>query len=143
MNQQSKPNQKDSKVLMEILTQNWLHIRHIENQRLQFTSIYTLLVAGILAFLGNFGFSGQAYLVGFLVIFSIFGLIVTLKVNLEFDNHLARIKKVIKDLHLEDYMATPTRYKGIGKIIRVRNVFILFYLILLLMWLYLLITKCF
>ena len=72
MNQE--PNEKS---LIAALNQNWQHVRHIENERLQFTYIYVILVAGILAFLEKFGFSGHIYLIPFLVIFSFFGLINT------------------------------------------------------------------
>ena len=135
MNQE--PNEKS---LIAALNQNWQHVRHIENERLQFTYIYVILVAGILAFLEKFGFSGHIYLILFLVMFSFLGLIVTLKIGLEFDNHISRIKEIVKKLHLDEFMGLPTSYSGIGKIIRVKNAFIGFYVIMFLMWLYLLIT---
>ena len=137
MTQMHEPSEKS---LIEALNQNWQHARHQENERLWFTNIYALLVAGVLVFLGQFGFDKHYYLVLFLLIFSIFGLIVTLKTSYEFSNHMNAIKKIIEKLHLSDYMAYPTVYRGtiLGKIIRVRCAFIGFYLIMIFIWVYLL-----
>lgn len=125
------------KSLLEALNQNWQHIRHIENERLQFTYLYVVLTVGILAFLEKFSLSNYFYLIIFLVIFSVFGLIFTLKVNIAFDNYMEGIKNIISILQLESYMGYPN-YKGIGKIISLRYIFILFYTLMLLIWLFLL-----
>jgi len=104
------------------------------------TKISILGAKPVLVFLGQFGIVEYVYLILFLLIFSFCGLIVTLKTNYVFSNHMNAIKKIIEKLHLSGYMVYPTAYSGspIGKIIRVRYAFIGFYLIMILIWLYLL-----
>lgn len=43
----------DDEFLISILEQNWLHLRHVENQRMWFTNIYVIIVAGSLTFIGS------------------------------------------------------------------------------------------
>ena len=43
--------------LTEAMNQNWLHVRHLENERLWFTNVYAVVVAGAITFLRQFSTS--------------------------------------------------------------------------------------
>ena len=69
-----------------VLEQNWLHLRHVEDQRMWFTNIYAIVVAGCLSFIGVHGggfLRPYSFIVYFLLIFSALGLLQSLKTNAE------------------------------------------------------------
>jgi hypothetical protein len=137
MNKEECP---DKENLLEAIRQNWLHARHLETERLWFTNIYAIVVAGSLAFLGQFDIGKYPYLIMFLFIFSLLGLLVTLKVNHEYGNEMQALKKTLDHINMNNYFCYPTAYgKGfsIWKIIRVRYAFVGFYIATMLMWVYL------
>lgn len=125
------------------LEQNWLHARHVEDERLWFTNIYAVVVAGASFVFRENGFGGNSYLLYFLVVFSILGLVVTVKTSYEFSNHLEAIKRTVKDFGLENYMGIPGAYKGktTAKILRVRYAFALFYVIMTAIWIAILLLE--
>lgn len=143
INEEKEPTEQSLKIAFE---QNWLHARHLENERLWFTNIYAIIVAGILVVLGSLGFdkfSQFFYLILFLDILSILGIIVVIKTNAEFSNHMTAIKKIIDKLNLGKFMGFPYAYQNIWiyKIIRVRYAFIGFYVSMIVIWTYLLIIS--
>jgi hypothetical protein len=88
MKRTNDKNQPSENSILEAMQQNWLHARHLENQRLTFTNLYAAIVAAVLAFMGQNGIDKNVYLVWFLLIFSIFGLMVVLKTNHEYGHHM-------------------------------------------------------
>lgn len=126
--------------LIAALEQNWLHARHVENERLWFTNIFVIVVAGVLAFIGEFKALINNPLVLFLLILSGLGLILTIKISDEFDNHIKGVRTIIKLLRLEGNMAIPLVYEEHTtprKIIRVRNAFLGFYVLMFSIWTFL------
>lgn len=78
-----------------ILEQNWLHVRHIEDERLKFTEVYMALIVGIIYVVySNNNYSTTFFLILYGIVISIFGIAVMLKVQIEFYYHLAVIKKI-------------------------------------------------
>lgn len=57
--------------LRRVYEQNWLHARHVENERLWFTNIYAVVMAGSLALMSETGLIWP--LVSFLLILSFLG----------------------------------------------------------------------
>ena len=128
--------------LIEALIQNWLHCRHLENERLNFTSIYSIIVAGALALLGEVDFRSHSCLLVFLLVLSILGFLLCLKIDLEFNHHMQRINIIMDELHLWNYLGVPTNFSNkLLKLIRVRYIFITFYILSMIMWIYLLIIQ--
>ncbi len=76
------------KVLTDILSENWKHIRHIENGRLQFTIVYSGLIGAMLAILEKVSskLPFLLFLSLFFTLLSLFGLLWTIKANAEIDN---------------------------------------------------------
>jgi len=128
------------KILVEALKQNWLHFRHIENQRLQFTYVYSILVIAALTILIGRGLNTfrithpySLFLVGFVVLLSFLGYLLTLRANFVLFLFSEKIKKTAHDLNLANHMALWSE-KGIWKIVKVRNIFELFYAVILIAW---------
>ena len=128
--------------LLEALNQNWLHVRHVETERLRFTSVHAMVVIGALTFLGTVR-NSSAVLPSFSVyiLHSWIDSNLTLKIDDHFDNHFTGIRRIIERLNLDEHMSYPTSYrKGLSlwKIIRVRHVFVGFYTVMILTCSYLL-----
>ena len=121
--------------ILKALEQNWLHIRHIENGRLQFTYVYAGLTIGILTILESFDFEiciNNPYSISlslFLALLSLFGLFWTVKANLEIKNHKMKIRNFTNYFRIEAYMGHPTDFP-----FSIRSIFELFYCIVLSFW---------
>jgi len=137
---------KQAQVLICIIEQNWLHARHIESGRLTFTYLYFGFVAGILTYLGSTEqdllVPSYRVLIAFLLLFSILGLVVSLKLAAEFKNHIKKIQNILdeKASDLKDYMGLPLDV-GVWKYLKVRWVFVFSYLFTMILWLLLLILS--
>lgn len=136
-NQESKPNEK---VLIEAFKQNWLHFRHVEKERLQFTYVYSILIIAILTLLARSGLnifrdadSYSCSLVGFTVLLSFLGYFYILRANYVLSKYIKKIERITSDFNLMDYMALPSE-TGMWKIIKVRYIFEMLYSIMLIVW---------
>ncbi|KYK38743.1 MAG: hypothetical protein AYK18_16730 [Theionarchaea archaeon DG-70] len=137
-NQVSKPSEK---ALIEVLKENRSHLRHIENGRLQFTYVYSILITAVLTLLGSRGAIAfqvtrpySTSIVGFIVLLSFLGYLLTLRANYVLHRHLEKIKKTMDDLNLTDYMARPPEGR-IWKIIKARHIFEMLYTAMVIAWL--------
>lgn len=144
MKRTNDKDQPSENSVLEAMQQNWLHARHLENQRLTFTNLYAAIVAAVLAFMGQNGIERNVFLIWFLLVFSVFGLMVVLKTNHEYGHHMQAVRKSAEILRLGDESGFPTAYrkgKSVWKIIRVRYAFLGFYILTSFMWIYLLLTR--
>ena len=147
-------NDKEIKILLTVLEQNWLHARHVENERLWITNIYVLIVAGVLSFL-RFNEKGAnlkislSIIILFLIFFSLLNLFIIIKLNNEFKNHIKKIDKIVSILRVKQYMGLPERlrlehikeYFIKFRITSVRYIFIYFYILTIILFLVLLILN--
>ncbi|MBA7494327.1 hypothetical protein ES702_04902 [subsurface metagenome] len=104
-------------LLKSVYEQNWLHARHVENERLWFTNIYVIAVGGLLAY--TFGRSGSAFwpwpILILVFIFSMAGFLMCHSMRIPFLFH-SRIADIIqiKEWHLPYhyfYSRCPKSYK--------------------------------
>jgi hypothetical protein len=101
-----------------ILTQNWENARHIKNERLSFTNMFSLVAAGTLSVLHGVQNekSVAVLLLVFLLVFSLIGLLTSLRLKAELEDCLHRIDHTASALDLTEFMAlserpgVPTRY---------------------------------
>jgi len=130
-------------LLLELLKENWEHGRHVESERLNFTSIYVAIVGGILAFIGeNFNLKEMHAIFAFLLIFSILGFKLCKKWGSVFDSHMKKVKEITMDLSTEDFDGLKyieiQKYKPNEKIFktwgRTKNLFNIFYIIMIIGW---------
>lgn len=145
-------NEPEKDALLKALAENWLHARHAESERLWFTNIYALIVAGVLGFAGRqlLGFETLGRFLPFamfLLALSLLGFLLVRKLNAEFVNHVDAIKRICQlpkiglirekpGAEPDEYMALPLGM--IRKCERIRpgvsDVFRWFYIIMLVVW---------
>lgn len=122
----------------DVYEQYWLHARHQETQRLSFTNIYAIIVAGVFAFLGviykleitdEYDYLPlKVLLIIFLLILSLFGYLLVLTWNYPFVLYSRLAEKLSKhewDLPKPFLRFENKEYKK--SIIRATTLFILFY----------------
>jgi hypothetical protein len=94
----------DTDLLKNVFEQNWLHAGHDEDERLWFSNIYDVIVAGVLAFMGGAEMSLEIYLplILFLIMPTIIGIVVVIKLGLEFISTYPMLWRLLKPLALEN-----------------------------------------
>ncbi len=83
--------------LKEIYVQHWLHIRHIENERLAFSSFYLALLGAGLAYIFSstaIDFVSKLILLGVLLFLSFLGFSFMVRVLVSFWYHYSEIKRI-------------------------------------------------
>ncbi len=124
----------NSNVFIDIMKENWLHARHVETERMWFVNIFAAITVGTIVYLSKMGLEVFPLIV--LLLFSLFCLWVTIKLNAEFGNHMKAIENIFEDGKIpvgkqtewRKYMGMPLSAMG-GKwrILRVGIAFISFY----------------
>ena len=106
---------KDDLVL-SIFEQNWLHARHVENQRVQMFGFYVLLVVAFFALAGQVVLEGlktgrnydiPPLLLLVMIMISLVFLLFSLRLECEFHQHVVLIEKLVEAYNLEEYMGKP------------------------------------
>jgi hypothetical protein len=93
-----------------IYEQHWLHIRHVENQRLWFTGIFAILCGGSFALMHGGLFDKANWpIVGFLVVLSLLGLFFCLRIQMSFNAHKSAAELVLSRYGLAHYSFKHTR----------------------------------
>jgi len=89
-----------------IYEQHWLHIRHVENQRLWFTNIFAILCGGSFALMHGGLFDEANWpIVGFLMVLSLFGFVFCLRIQDVFEAHKRVAGLILERYGLEHYLA--------------------------------------
>jgi hypothetical protein len=82
--------------------QNWQQFRHVENERLGFTAIYCAVVSGVLSFLTTWDERGSlavsVALIAFLLLFTLLGLLVSLRLRAAVRHHRAKLIDALKKM---------------------------------------------
>lgn len=96
--------------LRRVYEQNWLHARHVENERLWFTNIYAVVMAGSLALMSEKGLIWP--LATFLLVLSLLGFFMCHALRMPFIRH-SRISEIIlrREWQLKDYSGFYPRTK--------------------------------
>lgn len=130
-------------ILLELLKENWAHGRHIETERLDFTSIYVAIVGGTLAFIGSdFNVTTMCPIFAFLSIFSFLGFQLSKKWGNVFDEHMRKIEKILDEFSKDgikgrDFMEFPRYDKKLPLSKtwkRTKNLFNGFYILMMVIW---------
>ena len=97
----------DSDVLAAVFSENWQNARHIKTERISFMNAYSLICAGVLALLQ----SAQATdliriaLLSFMTLFSLIGLLTSLRLKAELEECLAKIEAMTVQAKVNDFVA--------------------------------------
>lgn len=120
-------------LLKSVYEQHWLHARHVENERLWFTNIFGIIVAGLLAFLSTT--DGEAlpqfalFVGSFVFILSTLGYFFCLSWRAGFVEHTTLALKMLEVSPLKRY--APYTSEAFGKIkvgwITAHELFLYFY----------------
>jgi hypothetical protein len=132
---------KQSDLFTTILEQNWLHLRHIEDQRMWFTNVYGVIVAGTLAFVSqnaHIALDALRIILGFLLLLSVLGFGQTIKTNAEIGVILDKIHEMCREKGFLDYVDFVKLRQGWRKIISIRRIYAVFYFVMIVFFLCLL-----
>ena len=121
----------EKRVLLAIFTQLWENARHIKNERLSFTNIYCIVSAGILSLLHSI--RGERVLetsiLVFLLVFSLIGLLTSLRLKAELEECLHNIEKIIAQTGMGQFMPVVDSSGALTRYPKFRWLFPVFYTI--------------
>jgi len=100
-------------MFLAIFQQNCENVRHVRYERLTFTNIYAIVAAAALSLLRSVKGepASELALMGFLLVFSVLGLLTSLRLKAELQASLENIERAVEAMDLEKYMS-PTISKG-------------------------------
>ena len=125
----------EDSVFIEILRQNWNHMRQQETLRMWIANVFVALVVGVSAYLGKVGLKELSWFVPFsFLMISVLCLLITLKVNHIFGVTKDAISAIFDDEKIplgkdwEKYVG-GLNAKGKWKRLKVRCLYVILYLI--------------
>ena len=79
----------DSLSISDLYTQNWEHVRHVENERLNFTSFYFVILAAMIAYISQAQPTKTftIILLGLMTIMSIIGALMSFRLKADMEAH--------------------------------------------------------
>ena len=109
---------------MSIFEQNWLHIRHVENERILCLNAYTVIISATLYALTNIDKlkAYEPYVLFFLWVFSVINLLLALKIEAVIEEYTKKNKEIVKRLGMEEFAGLRIK-SGIWKFIRLKYIF--------------------
>ena len=118
---------KKEELIKSIFEQHCLHARHVENERLWLTNIFAIIFAGSLAVIKEklFDIYGLPLNI-FLMIFSLFCIIFSLKIDSIFKTHTNQADKILKSYKLP-LMSSGFVDHWVNKKIRISRLFPIFF----------------
>jgi len=116
---------EQTELLKAVYEQHWLHARHVENERLWFTNIFAVIVAGLLAFIFTSENNGTPNL------FAVYGGLLILGLSpwrAPFFMRTEIAEKILRNNQLEIYSSFPPEYRKIKPLwISAHELFLYFY----------------
>ena len=114
----------------DLFRENWEHVRHVENEHLGFTSVYIVVVAGVLAFLSQKGAEDKvsSYLVWLLVVLSFIGALISFCLGADMKAHSLKLKALAQNSGLAEYFTFGAE-AGWTRFVQLRALFPLMYLV--------------
>lgn len=101
------PADVDSKMFAAVFSENWQNARHIKSERISFLTTYSIITAGVLTFLQMVRSSAvlQVALLVFMCLFSLFGLLTSLRLKGELEECLAKIEAMTTQANMSEFAA--------------------------------------
>jgi hypothetical protein len=118
----------DASMFAAVFNENWQNARHIKSERLSFMSTFSLISAGVLTFLQSVRSSAllQVALLVFMCLFSVFGLLTSLRLKGELEECLAKIKAMSVQANISEFVALEVAGK-LSRFPKFRWIFPIFY----------------
>jgi hypothetical protein len=97
----------DGTMFAAVFNENWQNARHIKSERISFMNAFSLISAGVLTFLQSVRGSAllQVALLSFMCLFSLFGLLTSLRLKGELEECLAKIKAMSAQANISEFVA--------------------------------------
>ena len=97
----------DSKMFAAVFGENWQNARHIKTERISFLTTFSLITAGVLTLLQTVRSSAilQIVLLAFMCLFSLFGLLTSLRLKGELEECLAKIQAMTAQANVSEFAA--------------------------------------
>ncbi len=118
----------DASMFAAVFNENWQNARHIKSERLSFMSTFSLISAGVLTFLQSVRSSAllQVALLVFMCLFSVFGLLTSLRLKGELEECLDKIKAMSVQANISEFVALEVAGK-LSRFPKFRWIFPIFY----------------
>jgi len=115
----------------ELYRQNWEHVRHVENERLSFTSVYFVILAATVAFLSQARPSSvfAAALLVLISVLSAIGALISFRLKADMEAHGDRLKQIASESQFPQYFTFGAQ-SGWTTQIKLRALFPLMYTLL-------------
>jgi hypothetical protein len=90
-----------------VFSENWQNARHIKTERISFLTTFSFITAGVLTFLQTVRSSAmlQVALLVFMCLFSLFGLLTSLRLKGELEECLAKIEAMTAQANMSEFAA--------------------------------------
>lgn len=99
-------------VVRDVFDQHWQQLRHVEKLRYSFTNIYVVIVAGLLAVAVRSDGPPDEYTAGFLIFLSFVGIIINVKLGLEFYHRMQYVLALSERIGVVQEMGRPLGMYG-------------------------------
>jgi hypothetical protein len=111
-------------VMLEMVRQNWEHLRHIEQLRMRLANFYAVVVAGVLAFITQAPNINQRPLLIVLAALSLFGVVTTLRFNAHIPFRLEKLRELARQMGVPADRIAYFGSEDWTRWIRFRNIFL-------------------
>src|SRR5678810_501261 len=113
----------DPDMFAAVFSENWDNARYIKSERISFMNAYSVICAGVLALLQSVQASDliRIALLFFMTLFSLVGLLTSLRLKSELEECLAKIEAMTVQANVSQLEGKPSRYP------RFRWIFPIFY----------------
>ena len=120
---------KDSPLFVETFRQNWENVRHIKTERMWFMNTFSAITAGALSLLQaiSLGAVLQTSLIGFMCVFSIIGLLTSLRLKAELEECLAKIQSMVAHTNEKEFVALGRSEGDLSRYPKFRWIFPVFF----------------
>lgn len=101
------PDASNPALFAAVFNQNWENVRHVKNERISFMNAYSLISAGVLTLLQNMHTSDliRTALLLFMVLFSAFGFLTSLRLKAELEECLAKLRVMTTAANVGKFVA--------------------------------------
>lgn len=115
--------------MLVVFQEQWENARHIKNERLSFTNIFSIVTAGILSLLHSIRgeFLLEISILVFLCCFSVIGLLTSLRLKAELEHCLHCIETIVSQLGMERFMPVVDARGALTRYPKFRWLFPVFY----------------
>ena len=119
----------DPTIFAAAFNENWQNARHIKSERISFMNAYSLISAGVLTLLQNVQATDlmRTGLLAFMSLFSLFGLLTSLRLKGELEECLAKIEAISAQASVSQFVALGQLEGRSSRYPRFRWMFPIFY----------------